>query len=142
MEKQEYTITKKDFIGFWREGGGEKFFFEKPTSRLIIDLIEENICKNSNSFNSTFDNLLIPFITYTLNDLGLSDERIKMYICDLMWLVLLVIANMYEDKYVDIPEIKWVFDTPHHPFEQYLAAKIPDAYEKYRTAERTLADYL
>jgi ABC-type dipeptide/oligopeptide/nickel transport system ATPase component len=62
--------------------------------------------------------------------------------CDLLWLYLLAIANMYEDRYVDVPEIKWVFDTPDHPFEQYLVSKMPDAREKYRTAERTLADYL
>jgi len=139
----EYTITKEDFTGFWRDGGGEKFFFDDMMAQLIIDMIDEEMVKNGKSFDEMYQKVLLPMVVYTLRGiLGLSDEEITMYLCDLLWMVLLVIANMYEDKYVDVPEIKWVFDTPDHPFEQYLVSKMPDAREKYRTAQRTLADYL
>ncbi len=138
----EYTITKEDFIGFWRDGGGEKFFFDNMISKLIIDVIDEEMIKEGVAFHELFYECLLPSVSIMLDTLGLSEEQIVMYMCDLMWLVLLAIANMYEDKYIDVPEIKWVFDTPDHPFEQYLVAKMPDAREKYRTAERSLADYL
>ena len=52
-------------------------------------------------------------------------------------------AAFSQHKHAQRPlRIKWVFDTPDHPFEQYLATIIPDVYEKYRTAPRTLADYM
>jgi hypothetical protein len=139
----EYTITKENFIGFWRDGDGEKVFFDDMMAHLIIEMIDEEMVKNSKSFNEMYEKVLLPMVVYTLRCiLGLSDEEITMYLCELLWLVLLVIANMYEDRYVDVPEIKWVFDTPDHPFEQYLATIIPDVYEKYRTTPRTLADYI
>jgi hypothetical protein len=138
----EYTITKEDFIGFWRDGGGEKFFFDNMMSQLIIDVIDEEMIKDGASVNELFYDGVLPSVAIMLNMLGLSEEQITFQMCDLLWLYLLVIANMYEDRYVDVPEIKWVFDTPDHPFEQYLVSKMPDAREKYRTAQRNLEDYL
>jgi hypothetical protein len=138
----EYTITKEDFIGFWRDGGGEKFFFDNMMSQLIIDVIDEEMIKDGASVNELFYDGVLPSVAIMLNMLGLSEEQITFQMCDLLWLYLLAIANMYEDRYVDVPEIKWVFDTPDHPFEQYLVSKIPDAREKYRTAQRNLEDYL
>ena len=138
LTTMEYTITKEDFIGFWRDGCGEKFFFDNMASDMIIDFINKN---NGATFKTLWDDLM-PDVAITLRTLGLSHGQIIVQLCDLMWLVLLAIANLYEDKYVDVPEIKWVFDTPDHPFEQYLVSKMPDAREKYRTAPRTLADYM
>lgn len=141
--EMEYIITKENFIGFWRDGGGEKVYFDDIMSNFIIELIDEEMVKNGKSFNEMYKNKLLSIVVYTLRCiLGLSDEEITIYLCELLWLVLLVLANMYEDKYVDVPEIKWVFDTPDHLFEQYLVTVIPNVYEKYRTAPRTLADYM
>jgi hypothetical protein len=140
----EYTITKEDFIGFWRDGGGEKFFFDDIRSQLIIDLIDDEMIKSGKSFDDMYKLNLIPMVSSVLRSvLGLSDEEIVMYLCDLLWLVLLAVANMYEDRYdTDVPSVVWVFDTPDHPFEQYLASKMPDVYEKYRTTPRTFDDFM
>ena len=137
----EYTITKEDFIGFWRDGGGEKFFFDNMISKLIIDVIDEEMVKDGATFNEMFYDGLLPSVAFMLDTLGISEEQITILMCDLLWLVLLAIANMYEDRYVDVPEIKWVFDTPDHPFEQYLVTKMPDAYQIMKN-KRNLEDYL
>lgn len=126
----DYVITKEDFIGFWRDADGEKYFFGEPTSDMIIEVIEKD---SGLTFKTLWDDLM-PDMAITLNELfSLSEKQITNLLCMLMWHILLVIANKYEEKYVDVPEIKWVFDTPNHPFEQYLVTMMPDAYEKYKT---------
>lgn len=142
IEKEKYSITKEDYIGFWRDGGGEKLFFDSPFQSYIIDMIDEEVIKRDKTFVDWFHNVFTPLVVY-LTHAFLSKEEMTEILCDAMWLVVVVIANKYDEQlFVDMPPMWWVFDTPDDPFEQYLVSKMPDAYEKYRTTPRTLADYL
>lgn len=128
--KEKYCITKEDYIGFWRDGGGEKLFFDSPMSQIIISMIEEEVIKRDKTFDDWFHNVLTPVVVY-MTRAFLTKEEIAEILCDAMWLVVLVIANKYDNLFVDMPPMYWVFDTPDDPFEQYLVSKMPDAYEKY-----------
>lgn len=128
--KEKYLITKEDYIGFWRDGGGEKLFFDSPISQIIISMIEEEIINRDKTFDDWFHNVLTPVIVYQTRAF-LTKEEIAEILCDAMWLVVLAIANKYDNLFVDMPPMYWVFDTPDDPFEQYLVSKMPDAYEKY-----------
>jgi hypothetical protein len=131
-QKEKYLITKEDYIGFWRDGGGEKLFFENPLSAIIITMIDDEIVKRDKTFVDWFHNVLIPVVVHQTHEF-LTEEEMAEILCDLMWIVVLVIANMYDNLFVDMPPMHWVFDTPDDPFEQYLVSKMPDAYEKYET---------
>lgn len=134
-QKEKYSVTKEDYIGFWRDGGGEKSFFDSPCSSLIIDMIEEEVIKHNKTFVEWFHNIFTPIVVYS-TQVFLSKEEIAEVLCDAMWHVVLVIANKYDEKlFVDMPPMWWVFDTPDDPFEQYLVSKMPDAYEKYATTK-------
>ena len=129
-QKEKYLITKEDYIGFWRDGGGEKLFFDSPMSQIIISMIEEEVIKRDKTFDDWFHHVLTPVVVY-MTRAFLTKEEIAEILCDAMWLVVLVIANKYDNLFVDMPPMYWVFDTPDDPFEQYLVSKMPDAYEKY-----------
>ena len=75
---------------------------------------------------------LIPEVVYKTQTF-LTKEEMAEILCGLMWIVVLVIANMYDNLFVDMPPMHWVFDTPDDPFEKYLVSKMPYAYEKYAT---------
>jgi len=133
IEKEKYSITKEDYIGFWRDGGGEKLFFDSPFQKYIIEMIEEEVIKRDKTFIDWFHNVFTPTIVY-LTHAFLSKEEIAEILCDAMWLVVLVISNKYDEQlFVDMPPMWWVFDTPDDPFEKYLVSNMPDAYEKYET---------
>lgn len=129
-QKEKYLITKEDYIGFWRDGGGEKLFFDSQMSQIIISMIEEEVIKRDKTFDDWFRHVLTPVVVY-MTRAFLTKEEIAEILCDAMWLVVLVIANKYDNLFVDMPPMYWVFDTPDDPFEQYLVSKMPDAYEKY-----------
>jgi len=131
-QKEQYLITKEDYIGFWRDGGVENLFYDSAISSIIIAMIEEELIKNDKTFVDWFHNVLTPSVVY-LTRAFITKEEIAEVLCNAMWLVVLVIANKYDELYVDIPHMNWVFDTPEDPFEQYLVSKMPDAYEKYAT---------
>jgi len=131
-QKEQYLITKDDYIGFWRDGGGEKIFHDSFISSIIIAMIEEEIINRDKTFVDWFHNVLTPVIVYQTQAF-LTMEEMAEVLCDLMWLVVLVIANKYDNLFTDMPPMHWVFDTPDDTFEQYLVSKMPDAYEKYAT---------
>jgi hypothetical protein len=133
-QKEQYLITKEDYIGFWRDRGGEKLFFDSPVSSIIISMIEEELINSEKTFDEWFHNVLTPSIVYETHAF-LTKKEIAEVLCLAMWLIVLVIANMYDELYVNMPQMKWVFDTPDDPFEQYLVSKMPDAYEKYATTK-------
>jgi hypothetical protein len=131
IEKETYSVTKEDYIGFWRDGGGEKLFFDSPWSSLIIEMVEE-VNKDDKEFVDWFHHIATPIMVYYTRDF-LTREEMAEVLSDVMWQVVLVIANMYDHLFVDMPPMHWVFDTPDDPFEKYLVLKMPDAYEKYET---------
>jgi hypothetical protein len=94
-------------------------------------MIDEEIIKPKMKFVDWFHNVLTPVIVYQTRAF-LTMEEMAEVLCDLMWLVVLVISNKYDDLFVDMPPMHWVFDTPD-PFEKYLVSKMPNAYEKYAT---------
>ena len=53
-QKEKYLITKEDYIGFWRDGGGEKMFFDNPISSIIIEMIDVEIIKRDKTFVDWF----------------------------------------------------------------------------------------
>lgn len=151
--KPVYTCTKEDYMDFWTNyygkqiyiivvygGDMEKYFMIHEMLRNL--LVHYYTLQQNTTTNPAATDILEPHHIDDLHKSLVSLIFEKLFVqqkkeCNvynlmdvLFWLNMHSIC-IYNVNFAD--KMQWYFNTPQHPFEQYLVKKMPDAPSIYQT---------